>query len=284
MIRQRFNCRPINKQTITQIRNSHNATALLNRFGSNAMFIGVRKDCVIRNSLEPLKDGEYNNFVRWTKAARAPGAQMVLFNGNHRWTYMQELYEQEFHDYEKALNDIKTIQRGPERQETEARIVEKRKVLIKDSVWVARFFDLGELGRKLTYAYAKCCPTDALEAAGNSSLLLHELTMNQALPSKDDTDTDKLKNVLRLGRGEGSEMADELIADAVERWEKYKSSTNTRTAWAVSNKPLFNFLKDIYAHPCFESSPLINISLLYANWNPYMTAVSTPTEISVRVC
>ncbi|KIK32944.1 hypothetical protein CY34DRAFT_100512, partial [Suillus luteus UH-Slu-Lm8-n1] len=254
MIRQKYNCRPINKQTITQIRNSHNATALLNRFGGNAMFIGIRKNCVIRNSLEPLKDGEYTNFIKWTKDARAPGAQMVLFNGNHRWTYMQELYEQEFHDYEKALKEFKTVQRGPERQQAETVMTEKKNLLDQNSIWLARFFDL-----------------DALEAAGNSSLLLHELTMNQALPSKDDTDTDKLKNVLRLGRGEGSEMAEELIADAIERWEKYKSSTNTRTAWAVSNKPLFNFLRDIYAHPCFESSPLINISLLYSNWNPYMT-------------
>jgi hypothetical protein len=90
--------------------------------------------------------------------------------------------------------------------------------------------------------------TDALEAASNSTLLLHELTTNHSLPSKDDTDTNKLKNVLRLGRGEGSEMADELIADAIEKWEKSKDSTSTRAAWAVSNKPLFNFLKDIYAH------------------------------------
>ncbi|KIK32814.1 hypothetical protein CY34DRAFT_18783 [Suillus luteus UH-Slu-Lm8-n1] len=239
MIRQTYNCRPINKQTLTQIRNSHNSTALLNHFGSNAMFIGVHKNHIIRNSLDSLKGGPYINFVKWTKDARVPGAQMVLFNGNHCRTYMQELYEQEFHDYNKALKDLK----------------KKKNVLDQNSIWLACFFNL-----------------DALEAASNSSLLLHELTMNQALPLKDDTDMDKLKNVLWLGHGKGLEMAEELIADAIEKWEKSKNSTNTHTAWTVSNKPLFNFLKDIYAHPCFESSLLINISLLYTSWNSYMTA------------
>ncbi|KAG2340215.1 hypothetical protein BDR05DRAFT_1002787 [Suillus weaverae] len=255
MVQQKYNCQPINKQTVTQIRNSHKSTALLNHYGENAMYIGVQKQDLLGTSLQPLKDGPYNNFVEWTRTARSAGAEMVLFNGNHRWTYMEQLYKQKFHNYWQVKKDVKNLVPGHDQDQAIDVMNEKRDILDKHSVWLAWFFDI-----------------NALEEARNSSLLLHELMMNQSLPSRDDTDMDKLKNVLWLGHGKESEMADVLIADAVEKWEESKDSTSSCTAWAVSNKQLFNFLKDIYAHLCFESSPLINISLLYSNWNPYMAA------------
>ncbi|KAG1778122.1 hypothetical protein EV702DRAFT_1044812 [Suillus placidus] len=149
--------------------------------------------------------------AKWMKDTRYPTADMVLFNGNHRWTHMEELYEQEFHDYYQGMKDPKNFM--PEHKQNEAMDLMK-----------------------------------ALQAATNSSLLLHELTVNQSLSSRDDTDTDKLKNDLWLGRGKGSDIADELITDVVEKWEKSKDSTSSNTAWVVSNKQLFNFLQDIYAH------------------------------------
>jgi hypothetical protein len=69
-------------------------------------------------------------------------------------------------------------------------------------------------------------------------------------------------------------MAEELIADAI-KYEKFKNTTSSCIAWAVSNKLLLDFLKDIYMHLCFKFSALINISLLCSNWKLYMSTVST---------
>ncbi|KAG2363794.1 hypothetical protein BDR07DRAFT_1568407 [Suillus spraguei] len=254
MVRQRYNCRPINKQVISRIRHSHNSTALLNRFPENAMFIGIKKNYAIKESLSSLRAGPYNNFIKWTEDARSQGAQMVLFNGNHRWTYIGELCEQEFYDYMEAMKEIVNW-KNPRDKNGAIEIKKKNRVILEEkAVWLARFFDI-----------------DALEAASNSALLLHELTTNLSLPAKDDTDTDKLKNVLRLGRGGTSEKSSQLVKDALKQWIESKDSSSSRTAWAVSDYHLFNFLQDLYAHPAFENSALINISLMYSNWAPNLT-------------
>ncbi|KAG2062598.1 hypothetical protein BDR04DRAFT_1164946 [Suillus decipiens] len=254
MVRQRYNCRPVNKQIITKIQNSHKSSALLNHFPENSIYIGIKKTHLIEGSLQPLKAGPYNNFIRWTDEARDPSSQMVLFNGNHRWTYIGELCEQEFFDYDKAVKAAANWKHPRDKSEALEVWREKKSILEHKAVWLARFFDI-----------------DALEAAANLSLLLHELTTNLSLPAKDNTDTDKLKNVLRLGRGGASAQTTQLIRDALKQWKESKDSSSSRTAWAVSDHHLFAFLEDLYAHPAFENAGLINISLMYTNWGPYLT-------------
>jgi hypothetical protein len=63
--------------------------------------------------------------------------------------------------------------------------------------------------------------TDALQQASNSSLLLYE---------KDDSDTDKLKNILYFGYGEASEKSEQLVADAMDQWMKSGDTSSSHTA------------------------------------------------------
>ncbi|KAG2104991.1 hypothetical protein BD769DRAFT_1393368 [Suillus cothurnatus] len=65
------------------------------------------------------------------------------------------------------------------------------------------------------------CDIDALQQASNSSLLLYE---------KDDSDTDKLKNILYFGYGEASEKSEQLIADAMDQWMKLGNTSSSHTA------------------------------------------------------
>ncbi|KAG2357757.1 hypothetical protein BDR07DRAFT_1379903 [Suillus spraguei] len=73
MVQQHYNCQPVNKQIINKIQNSHKSTALLNHFPENAIYIGIKKDHVIKESLKSPRAGPYDNFVRWTDDARSPG-------------------------------------------------------------------------------------------------------------------------------------------------------------------------------------------------------------------
>ncbi|KAG2082357.1 hypothetical protein BD769DRAFT_1646849 [Suillus cothurnatus] len=59
------------------------------------------------------------------------------------------------------------------------------------------------------------------DQGSNSSLLLYE---------KDDSDTDKLKNILHFGYGEASEKSEQLIADAMDQWMKLGNTSSSHTA------------------------------------------------------
>ncbi|KAG2339640.1 hypothetical protein BDR05DRAFT_950980 [Suillus weaverae] len=117
--------------------------------------------------------------------------------------------KQKFHDYHQAMKDAKTFMPEHKQNETMNLMSEKRNMLDQNSVWLVHFFNMDP-------------------------------------PSRDDTDTNKFKNILWLGCGKRLDMADELIINVVEKWEKSKDNTSFHTALDDINKQLFNFLKDIY--------------------------------------
>jgi hypothetical protein len=155
MVRQVYNCRPINRQVITKIKRSHESSALLNRFEQNAIFIGVKKDYIIQSSLRPSQAGQYDNYVKWTKKAQAVGAEMCMYNGNHRWTYMDELYGQQFFNYHQAVKTTGNYKEPRQLAEAQETVDAMRKILDPGAVWLIRFFDIGERVGRLSYAYAK---------------------------------------------------------------------------------------------------------------------------------
>jgi len=91
------------------------------------------------------------------------------------------------------------------------------------------------------------------------------------LPTKDDSDTEKFKNFLRLQRGTSSQSFKEKI---LKMWGESKEKDNIRCAWVVNHPRLLPFMVDLYSILEFERGSLLNVSLLYQNWSVHFTGVS----------
>ncbi|KAG1747756.1 uncharacterized protein EDB91DRAFT_1079483 [Suillus paluster] len=63
---------------------------LLNCSSEHAIIIGVKCLLIVPSSLEPLRLGQYYNNIEWTEESKASGVKMLLYNDNHRCTYMHE--------------------------------------------------------------------------------------------------------------------------------------------------------------------------------------------------
>jgi hypothetical protein len=81
------NCCLINSSIIKKTNDKQQMSELLNHKISITIFIGI-KHKYIKGGLEPMKVGQYNNFIEWTPAARKAGGQMILFNDSHRCHFL----------------------------------------------------------------------------------------------------------------------------------------------------------------------------------------------------
>lgn len=275
LMKQVYNSRLINSQTMTRIDNYDKSAGLMNHYAAYAISVGVKKEH-IKGGLQGHKNSAYSNFVQWSDAARTPGAQMVLFNGNHRVMHIANKYQQEFHNYFTGLEALKGAKEPIDKTTTEAQVKKAKTVLMHEAVWLVTFVDLGKHIFWSAYVCANSDHTDVIMKATNSTLLLHELSKNAMLPCKDDTDTEKLKNALRVRRNRTNSTPahDTFLIDVVAEWVRTRNSTNVRTAWVVKNFPVFHFLEDLYACETFENSKMITVSLLYANWGVKLAGVS----------
>jgi len=116
--------------------------------------------------------------------------------------------------------------------------------------------------------------SEAIESAPNRDLLLYELTTNTSLPSKNDTDSERFKNFLRLQRGKSSTDNTQFKESLVEMWTKSKESNSIRCAWTVNHPHVLSFMMDLYSIEEFERSDLITITMLYQNWGVNFAGVS----------
>lgn len=116
---------------------------------------------------------------------------------------------------------------------------------------------------------------DMIESASNSKELLHELTANAALPSKDDSETERLRNYIRIRRDtETEEEREKLKLKVLGQWTLENSTGCIRPAWVANHTRLFLFIVDLFSVEELEKTKHMSVNLLYKNWNPDLTGVS----------
>ncbi|KAG2737054.1 hypothetical protein P692DRAFT_201813132, partial [Suillus brevipes Sb2] len=105
---QTINIREINRKFLKQFSTQVKGQGLANKEVANAIVVGVKPRLIEKSSLAVMKPGHYTNVVKWTPAARNDGAEMVLYNGNHRRTYMRTSSNVviPYHQYLLAKKDL----------------------------------------------------------------------------------------------------------------------------------------------------------------------------------
>ncbi|EGO22656.1 hypothetical protein SERLADRAFT_440676 [Serpula lacrymans var. lacrymans S7.9] len=222
LIKQFYNPRPINQVTLKSISTYAKAKALLNHYEDKAITIGVHHQH-IAGGIEPSNGG----------------AEMHLFNGNHRVQYMKTQHAKAFYDLQQAKMQVIAAQDDLTRDVAEAEAATLTAYVRDHSIWLVKFYDI-----------------DVINASANRTLLLHELTANDSAPGRDNTDTEKYKNLLRLYRDCKPEEKAELCTQVSTMWAQAKErmSSGSRPAWAVNYNKLFDFMVDLYAVKEFEES------------------------------
>jgi len=116
----------------------------------------------------------------------------------------------------------------------------------------------------------------------NSSLLFHALSTNHTCPAKEDTDTDKLKNLFRLMKDKTKEEQAELKATITAQWERTKDKNSTHPATLVYHSGLVSTLTRAFVFDRFENSLLFSVSFFYQNLYSNFCGVSM-SEIIILV-
>lgn len=146
MIAQTINVRGINESYLKEFRSQVRSQGLHNKDVQNAILIGVNAKDIKLSSLQPMKAGHYTNVVEWSHKIKREKAQMLLYNGNHRRTYMRSMsgvtttYRQYLHimmDLQKPQSDE---MRASLKKAEEAALAEVE----EHGKWLVHFVDKGE--------------------------------------------------------------------------------------------------------------------------------------------
>lgn len=147
MERQKINIRDIDYTFMKQFVKGIKEHGLQNRIAANAIHLGVHKVDIDLTSLCPLQEGLYTNLVKWTN--NAPKSTSLLYNGNHRFTYMRD-HSQVCDTYVKYQHakqkwDTKQDQDSGEKIEGYRNVIAMtKKEVLKEGIWLVKFVDLGE--------------------------------------------------------------------------------------------------------------------------------------------
>ncbi|KAF8417618.1 hypothetical protein L210DRAFT_3656031 [Boletus edulis BED1] len=258
LISRTINKRPINKLFIKDFKAKAEEFGLHNKTAENAIIVGVLPAWLEETSLENIHGGLYTNRVKWTpKESGDEPRNMILYNGNHRRHYMQFHHpiKDTYLKYSNAAMNLNTA-KSSMKPSFEMAMKEGKRIIDKDGVWLVKFIDM-----------------DKLLSSNNSCLLQHQLAENTSLANHDDSDDDRLTQVLTmLSSIENVEEREEYINKML---VKLKNSRNDS---------LYNLLKDnesrepamwLYRWPHMRSfKGKSGLSMRhFAAWNPVMGAL-----------
>lgn len=143
MIRQSINLRNIDNKFMATFIKGIDQHGLHNTVIQNALDIGVHKDDIVLDSLKPAQIEVYDNHVKWTEGATK--SQSILYNGNHRFTYMRDhsTCHNIFLHYKKTQEEMKKTTNGLKHDAMRSLVAEDHGLINKHGVWLVKFFDQG---------------------------------------------------------------------------------------------------------------------------------------------
>lgn len=108
----------------------------------------------------------------------------------------------------------------------------------------------------------------------NSSLLFHTLSTNHSCSAKEDTDTDKLKNLFCLIKDKPKVEQAALQAMITSQWKRSKDKSSTWPATLIYHSGLVATLTRAFAFDIFENSSLFSVLFFYQNLYSNLNGVS----------
>ncbi|KAF8120682.1 hypothetical protein EV363DRAFT_1188543 [Boletus edulis] len=182
MERQMVNLRNIDEGFMKRFISGVEENGLQNRIVDNALDLGIVKADINLDSLQPMKTGLYTNRVKWQK--KATESTSVLYNGNHRFTYMR--YESDarmaYMQREKAKEELRqNPPSGDMISSLKTVVADAETAIIRNGVWLIRFLDL-----------------DVIRAHAECALIEHRLAQNKLLPTHQDSDNDAFHTVMNI--------------------------------------------------------------------------------------
>lgn len=143
---QTINIREISGAFLKQFSANVKLQGLANKVVANAIVVGVKTKHIETGSLEAMKPGPYTNVVKWTSAAREDGAEMILYNGNHRRTYMRTSSQvvTQYHQHLIAKKELAVPQTPSHREVLASALVNTLDVVEKHGKWLVHFIDEGK--------------------------------------------------------------------------------------------------------------------------------------------
>jgi hypothetical protein len=148
------NPRPIDEAFLATFAENTKDAGLHNLVSDNALVIGVKREYIQAASLQPIKLGVFENRVQWTEDARKEGASMLLFNGNHRRTYMLRMGPavQAFQLFKKAEADLAD---APPNQQSACKAVKTKAWAEVEASgrWLVKWIDEGKHENKSSSSY-----------------------------------------------------------------------------------------------------------------------------------
>ncbi|KAI5986056.1 hypothetical protein EDC04DRAFT_2999858 [Pisolithus marmoratus] len=186
---------PIDPAFLEEFAKGVSEHGLHNTWQEHAMDVGVHRRDIDMASLEPAKDTPYSNRVRWQAGAKDSTA--ILYNGNHRFTYMCEklAHSVPYLQYLKAKDELCTASSGQMYDAFMEAMQVAWKVVRDGSIWLIRFFDL-----------------DFIDGHKDRALIESHLAANAILPVHQDR-----SNILKVS-------SKKLLVQQLPSWEEFSET------------------------------------------------------------
>ncbi|KAH0836373.1 hypothetical protein J3R83DRAFT_7949 [Lanmaoa asiatica] len=154
---------------------------LQNKVIQNALNLDVHAEDIDISSLRAAQNEAYNNNVVWKPSAAK--SKSLLYNGNHRFTYMQNhapIHEIFLH-YKKAREEILTSTSGERDEALQKLAADTHAAVMQDGVWLVRLLNL-----------------DFIQSHADQALIEHRPASNSLLPTHQDSDNDSLHTIMNV--------------------------------------------------------------------------------------
>jgi len=147
-IAQAINIRTIDNAYLKSFAANTKKQGLRNCTSEHAILIGVKRSFIDHTSLRPIQLNAYDNHVKWTDEGKSDDATMLLYNGNHRRSYMRDYSSAitPYMQYIKGQSDIESKDITEDAKEMmKVALKEAKKQVIEHGCWLVRFLDIGKL-------------------------------------------------------------------------------------------------------------------------------------------
>lgn len=234
MQRQQINLRGIDKSFMAEFLKGVEVHGLQNRFLEHALDLAVHKADIDISSLQPAQSTEYNNSVKWQENAKS--STSILYNGNHRFTYMREHspYRKIFLQHKKAQEEVTQVTSGHMHEAYREAIRESEKQIRAGGVWLVRFLDL-----------------DFIQSHEDRALVESHVASNSVLPVHQDSEHDSLQLIMKI-------LLDTSSPDAREKFiqqalKSIQSMNTSHLGKILRDRTLFNSVFNLFQFNHFRS-------------------------------
>jgi len=146
-IAQEINIRTIDNAYLKVFAANTKKQGLRNHTSEHAIIIGVHRSFIDHTSLRPIQLDAYDNHVQWTDKGKADDATMLLYNGNHRRSYMRD-HSNVVKPYRQFLKGQMVLKSNNTTEQVKAAtavaLEEAKKQIVENGCWLVRFLDIGK--------------------------------------------------------------------------------------------------------------------------------------------